>query len=100
MAEQQAEQTDQAAPRKIVKILLITGAVIMACLVLLTAIAGGAFLFAKQRFDVAGSLAPNGSIETIFDLPRGQGLGQITQRLADARVISNSLIFRAGVVWY
>lgn len=100
MAEQQAEQTDQAVARKTVKILLITGAVIMACLVLAAAIAGGAFLFAKQQFDATGSLAPSGSIETIFDLPRGQGLGQISQRLGDTRVISNSLIFRAGVVWY
>jgi UPF0755 protein len=70
-------------------------------LILLAAIAGGAgFLFVWNAFESKGPDAAYGEPTTIVVLPSGSGLGQIAQTLEARGVIRNSLIFRAGVMYY
>lgn len=53
-----------------------------------------------SEFEAPGLQAEAGAAETIILLPRGTGLNRIAETLEEQGVIGNSLIFRAGVMYY
>ncbi len=53
-----------------------------------------------SRFEAAGPPSAFGTTETVVALPRGTGLNRIADTLEEQGVIDNSLIFRAGVMYY
>ena len=52
------------------------------------------------QFEAPGPQAEGASGQTIVNLPRGTGLNRIAETLEEQGVIGNSLIFRAGVMYY
>ncbi len=71
-------------------------------LILLLAVAGAGFgaWHIWSRFEAPGPAASFGTNETVVALPRGTGLNRIAETLESQGVIDNSLIFRAGVMYY
>lgn len=59
----------------------------------LAVLAGGAFLYGKWRFEAPGPAAS----PTVVWLAPGLGLNAISERLADAHVLDEPLVFRAAV---
>lgn len=53
-----------------------------------------------SEFQSPGPQAENGATETVVNLPRGTGLNRIAETLEEQGVIGNSLIFRAGVMYF
>lgn len=53
-----------------------------------------------SEFQSPGPQADNGATETVVNLPRGTGLNRIAETLEEQGVIGNSLIFRAGVMYF
>lgn len=71
-------------------------------LIVFAAIAGaGAGLWALQQFDAPGPSLVNASqgTDNTFTVERGWGLSEIAERLEQAGLISNAIIFRAGVLY-
>jgi UPF0755 protein len=70
-------------------------------LVLLAACIGGYGAWhVWSEFQSPGPQADNGATETVVNLPRGTGLNRIAETLEEQGVIGNSLIFRAGVMYF
>lgn len=70
-------------------------------LVLLAAAVGGYGAWhVWSEFQSPGPQAENGATETVVNLPRGTGLNRIAETLEEQGVIGNSLIFRAGVMYF
>lgn len=61
---------------------------------------GAAVWHAWTEFSAPGPEAANGATQTIVELPKGMGLNRIAETLEEQGVIGNSLIFRAGVMFY
>ena len=53
-----------------------------------------------SEFQSPGPQSENGATETVVNLPRGTGLNRIAETLEEQGVIGNSLIFRAGVMYF
>lgn len=73
---------------------------ILLILVLAVAAAGLGAWHVWSRFEAPGPPAAFGSDETVVALPRGTGLNRIAETLEAQGVIDNSLIFRAGVMYF
>lgn len=70
-------------------------------LVLIAAAVGGYGAWhVWSEFEGPGPQAEADATETIVNLPRGTGLNRIAETLEEQGVIGNSLIFRAGVMYY
>ncbi len=78
--------------------LLVLGIGAVALFLLAAAAAGGIYYYAVSEFEKPGPVASGSSEETIYTLPRGQGLIQIAQDLENMGLISNAVIFRFGVM--
>ncbi|HEX7775614.1 MAG TPA: endolytic transglycosylase MltG [Parvibaculum sp.] len=79
-----------APPRRFRRFLLLLIVVLPGLAALL---AGGAFLYGKARFNAEGPATQT----TVVWLPPGLGLTAITERLHQAGVIDERIIFRTGV---
>ena len=69
------------------------GGIAVVLLALLTAAAGGAWIYLQQLFEAPGPLTE----EATLVVPRGAGLTTIGELLAEAGVISDARIFALGV---
>ncbi|MEQ1756105.1 MAG: endolytic transglycosylase MltG [Micropepsaceae bacterium] len=70
-------------------------------LFLLVALIGGVGAWhVWSEFEEPGPDSVDGSPQTVVSLPKGTGLSRIADTLEEQGVIGNSLIFRAGVMYY
>ncbi len=85
-----ASGTSPVRRRLLARVLLFLLVVLPSALAVL---AGGAFLYGKWRFEAAGPAAS----PTVVWLAPGLGLNAISERLADAHVLDEPLVFRVAV---
>lgn len=88
--EPETAAENPARPKRLRRFLLLVLVVLPGLAALL---AGGAYLYGKARFTAEGPATQ----ATVVWLPPGLGLTAITERLYEARVIDDRLIFRTGV---
>jgi len=70
---------------------------ILAILLLLAAMAGGAWIWEQIDFAAPGPAARNGAHETVVDIPQRQGLWKIANRLEGAGTVRSAGLFALGV---
>ncbi len=100
LSEQQPNQPSPKKPRKKLRLALILGGIFLGFVILAGAVAGGLFYYATTQFEEPGPAALSGAETTTFDVPLGQGVVQIAERLESEGLIRDALIFRLGVVWH
>ena len=70
-------------------------------LFLLAGAGGGAAVWhVWSEFEGPGPESVDGGPQTVVSLPKGTGLNRIAETLEEQGVIGNSLVFRAGVMYY
>jgi UPF0755 protein len=69
----------------------------LAVLLLLAALAGGAWFWEQMDFAAPGPAARNSTRATVVDIPSRQGLWKIASQLHDAGVVRNAALFALGV---
>jgi UPF0755 protein len=70
---------------------------ILAVLLLLTALAGGGWVWEQMDFAAPGPVARSGAHQTIVDIPQRQGLWKIANQLESAGVVRSATRFALGV---
>lgn len=70
---------------------------ILAILLVLVALAGGAWLWERWNFNAAGPWARGGASETVVEIAPGENLSSISMRLQNAGVVNSALLFQLGV---
>ena len=70
---------------------------ILAVLILLAALAGGAWVWEQMDYTAPGPAARNGAHETIIDIPQRQGLWRIANQLEGAGAVRSAGLFALGV---
>lgn len=70
---------------------------ILAVLVLLAALAGGAWIWEQMDYAAPGPAARNGTHQTVVDIPQRQGLWKIANQLESAGAVRSATLFALGV---
>src|SRR5580658_5599129 len=70
---------------------------VLAVLLFLAALAGGAWVWEQMDFAAAGPAARYGAHQTVVNIPERQGLLKIAKRLERAGAVRNAALFAVGV---
>jgi UPF0755 protein len=98
VAEDKIQQEVVVPPRKRRRLVWIGVAVFGAIVVASAASVGGALLYLESAFETPGPAVADG-VATVFDVPPGQGLSEISARLEAEGLVTDGRFFRLGVAW-